>query len=89
MQITYCSPSGPTFIAILAGLKGLILVFGTIMSFTTRGVSDNFNESRPIAFSIYNTTFTSLIVMLIALMQNGILSLMLLLVFAIHWIALW
>ncbi len=29
-----------------------MLVFGTIMSFTTRGVNDNFNESRVIAFSV-------------------------------------
>jgi hypothetical protein len=60
-------------------------VFGTIMSFTTRGVSDNFNESKPIAFSIYNTTFTTLIVMLIGLLQSGVLSIMQLLVFAVHW----
>jgi hypothetical protein len=63
----------------------VLLVFGTIMSFTTRGVSDNFNESKPIAFSIYNTTFTTLIVMLIGLLQSGVLSIMQLLVFAVHW----
>ena len=84
------------------------------MSFTTRGVTQNFNESKPsermmsqqplmllfscsfvfvvliaVAFSIYNTTFTTLIVMLIGLLQNGALSIMQLIVFSIHWIALW
>lgn len=28
------------------------------MSFTTRGVSENFNESKSIAFSVYNQLFT-------------------------------
>ena len=86
--VSYCSPEAPALVAAMGALKGVLLVFGTIMSFTTRGVSDNFNESRPIAFSIYNTTFTTLIVMLIALLQNGVLSIFQLIVFAVHWIAL-
>jgi hypothetical protein len=36
----------------LGSAQAILLVFGTIMSFTTRGVNDNFNESRPIAFSV-------------------------------------
>jgi hypothetical protein len=32
--------------------QAILLVFGTIMSFTTRGVTDNFNESKPIAFAV-------------------------------------
>jgi hypothetical protein len=41
-----------TIAGILGGYKALMLLFGALMSFSTRSVSENFNESKPIALSV-------------------------------------
>jgi hypothetical protein len=48
------SPDSFVLLSIIGVIKGLVLVFGCIMAFTTRSVSENFNESKSIAFAIYN-----------------------------------
>ena len=53
--------------------RGLILLFGAVMSFSTRTVASNFSDSRPTALSIYNVCFCAVIVVPIALLQTGIL----------------
>jgi ABC-type xylose transport system permease subunit len=84
--IYFCSPDRVTMSAILGGYKGVILLFGALMSFSTRSVSENFNESKPIAFSIYNVLFTCCIVVPIALLQQSDgRTLYLLAVFTLFW----
>jgi hypothetical protein len=69
------------------GYKGLILLFGAMMSFSTRSVSENFNESKPIALAIYNVLFTSCIIVPIALLtQSDGRTLYLLAIFGVYWI---
>lgn len=48
------------FFAIVAYL-GLFLLFGVFLSIATRNVVSTFNESRLIAISIYNITFSSIV----------------------------
>ena len=83
----YCAPDSFALVICMAVVKGLILLFGVVMSFTTRGVSENFNESKSIAFSIYNQLFTVVIVALIGALQSGVLNIMMLMSFTIFWIA--
>jgi hypothetical protein len=72
----------------LIGYKGLMLLFGAMMSFSTRSVSENFNESKSIAFTIYNVLFTCLIIIPIALLQQSDgRTLYMLAIFAIYWIS--
>lgn len=86
LLVQYCAPDNLGLVATLGGCFALALVFGAIMSFTSeqtllgflefgfaflaRGVSENFNESKTIAWSIYSVLFTSLIVVLIAMLQQ-------------------
>jgi hypothetical protein len=87
--IYYCAPDSVTLPSVLGGYKGVMLLFGALMSFSTRSVSENFNESKPIAFSIYNVLFTSVIVLLIGLLQQSDgRTLYLLAIFTIYWITL-
>ena len=88
--IYYCSPKqGPGWVAAIGSYKGLMLLFGAIMSFSTRSVSENFNESRPIALSIYNVLFTCCLIIPIALLtSNDGRTLYLLAIFAIYWVTL-
>lgn len=87
--IYFCAPGNATYAGILGGYKGLILLFGAMMSFSTRSVSENFNESKPIAFSIYNVLFTCCIVVPIALLQQSDgRTLYILAVFTVYWITM-
>jgi hypothetical protein len=87
--IYFCAPSSVGFAAAIGSWKGLMLLFGAMMSFSTRSVSENFNESKPIAFSIYNVLFTCCIIIPIALLQQGDgRTLYLLAMFTIYWIAI-
>jgi hypothetical protein len=87
--IYYCAPQGATMIGIIGSYKGLMLLFGGLMSFSTRSVSENFNESKPIAFSIYNVLFTCCIIIPIALLnQSDGRTLYLLAIFTVYWITI-
>jgi hypothetical protein len=68
--IYYCAPSSPVLGSVLATTKGLMLLFGALMSFSTRSVAEHFNESRSIAFAIYNVLFTLAVIIPIALLQK-------------------
>jgi hypothetical protein len=78
-----------TIAGILGGYKALMLLFGALMSFSTRSVSENFNESKPIALAIYNVLFTACIIVPIAMLnQSDGRTLYLLAVFAVYWMTL-
>eukprot|EP00026_Physarum_polycephalum_P001316 Phypoly_transcript_01317.p1 GENE.Phypoly_transcript_01317~~Phypoly_transcript_01317.p1 ORF type:complete len:1012 (+),score=72.69 Phypoly_transcript_01317:355-3390(+) len=49
-----CVTHHPTFWAIFASTKGAWLVFGSILSVLTRHVAREYNESKSIAYAIYN-----------------------------------
>jgi hypothetical protein len=67
----------------------VLLLFGALMSFSTRSVAENFNESKSIAFSIYNVLFTLCLVIAIGLLQQGDgRTLYLLVIFTLFWIAM-
>jgi hypothetical protein len=69
--------------------QGLLLLFGALMSFSTRSVSENFNESRSIALSIYNVLFTLAVVILLALLQQSDgRTLIILVISTIYWVTL-
>jgi len=73
-----------------------------LQSFSTRSVSENFNESKSTAFSIYNVLFTCLLVIPIvskanvnetftrgsfqAMLQQGVVPVVELASFALFWI---
>jgi len=49
---------GTSMFAIVAVEKGLLLLFGALMAFSTRRVSSQFNESSQVALAIYNVVFS-------------------------------
>jgi phosphate transport system substrate-binding protein len=55
--------SGGTAFLIIIGLtKGGLLVYGALLAFSTRRVTEHFNESQTIAWAIYNVVFSGGIV---------------------------
>jgi hypothetical protein len=85
--VYYCAPHSIPLVATLSSTHGLLLLFGALMSFSTRSVSENFNESRSIAFAIYNVIFTLAIVILLALLQQSDgRTLMILVVATVYWV---
>ena len=87
---TQCSVSGDglTFLIIEAVSKGALLLYGALLAFSTRRVSDNFNESQSIAWAIYNVVFSVGIVtpIIIFIGATGDI-LILLMTFVMGWIA--
>jgi heme/copper-type cytochrome/quinol oxidase subunit 4 len=57
----YCAPDQVGFAAAIASIKGVVLLFGALMSFSTRSVSENFNESKPIAMTVSSVACDALI----------------------------
>jgi len=49
---------GTSMFAIVAVEKGILLLFGALMAFSTRRVSSQFNESSQVALAIYNVVFS-------------------------------
>ena len=49
---------GSSMFAVAAVEKGLLLLFGALMAFSTRKVTGQFNESSQIALAIYNVVFS-------------------------------
>ena len=62
-EATHCSVDGEgmIFVVIETVYKACILLAGTMLAFSTRKVSNAFNESSAIAWSIYNVLFSSII----------------------------
>ena len=90
-EYTQCGvPSGSSLnmFAVICAEKGILFVFGALMAFTTRKVTSTFNESQGISLSIYNLLFTIGIISPIILVVDAVGDvLILLLVFALLWIA--
>ena len=63
---------GNTLLALVAVSKGVLLVFGALMAFSTRRVSSTFNESSGIALAIYNVLFSIGIIAPIILVISAI-----------------
>ena len=72
-QYTQCGVhgTGVVMFAIVCVVKGLLLLFGAMMAFSTRHVTGKFNESGPIALTIYNCVFSVGIVVPIALLTSA------------------
>ena len=88
---TYCSAADRTAIQlliVLGGLKGILLLFGSVVAFTTRKVSTQFSESSQVAWSIYNTIFASvLLIGIIGFTQSSGTALYILVLILILWIS--
>ena len=79
---------GQTLLALVAVSKGVLLLFGALMAFTTRKVSSTFNESSGIALAIYNVLFSIGIIAPIILVIGAIGDvLVLLLLFLGLWVS--
>ena len=79
---------GRTILALVAVSKGVLLLFGALMAFTTRKVSSTFNESSGIALAIYNVLFSIGIIAPIILVISAIGDvLVLLLLFLGLWVS--
>ena len=79
---------GRTMLALVAVSKGVLLLFGALMAFTTRKVSSTFNESSGIALAIYNVLFSIGIIAPIILVIDAIGDvLVLLLLFLGLWVS--
>jgi len=79
---------GETYLIILGVVKGCALLFGTVMSFSTRKVSSTFNESSSVGWSIYNAIFACIVVIAIVAFvgANGD-TLVLMEMFLVFWVA--
>jgi uncharacterized membrane protein len=53
-------------------IKGIWLLVGVLLAFSTRSVSDQFNESKSIALAIYNVVFAVGLIAPIAALINAI-----------------
>ena len=79
---------GRTMLALVAVSKGVLLLFGALMAFTTRKVTSTFNESSGIALAIYNVLFSIGIIAPIILVIGAIGDvLVLLLLFLGLWVS--
>lgn len=76
------------YIMILSVEKAGLLLFGSIMSFTTRKVSHKFNESTSVTWSIYNTVLATCVIILVISFIDAVgSSLVVLMLIVIYWIA--
>jgi len=60
-SVTSDSGAGIGFVGVVAAGKGLLLLFGALMAFSTRNVKAAFNESAQISWTIYNTLLAALL----------------------------
>jgi phosphate transport system substrate-binding protein len=56
---------GSIFLGLIGVTKGGMLLYGALLAFSTRRVSENFNESQTIAWAIYNVVFCGGIIAII------------------------
>ena len=88
-QYLQCNiPSNSTVYVIILGVeKAMLLLFGCVMSFSTRKVSGTFNESTSVAWSIYNTILaTAILIPIIAFVKALGDTLIVLILIIILWI---
>ena len=89
-QYTQCGTvgDGNRFLAVIGVTKGALLLYGALLAFSTRRVTDHFNESQSIAWAIYNVLFSVGITIPIIVFVGAIGDVMVLLVlFVILWIS--
>jgi hypothetical protein len=66
-NITYqCYSSTPGFLYALLAFNCALLLFGCFLAIKTRKLPQNYNESKHLAFSIYNATLTLFVVVPVA-----------------------
>ena len=79
---------GGRFLIVIGVTKGALLLYGALLAFSTRRVTDHFNESQSIAWAIYNVVFSIGIVIPIIVFVGAIGDVMiLLLLFVTLWIS--
>ena len=68
-QYTQCGTigEGSSFLIVIGVTKSILLLYGSLLAFSTRRVTDHFNESQSIALAIYNVVFSGGIIILIIL----------------------
>ena len=88
---TDCQPAAgaaSVVFTIEAIIKSGMLVGGVLLAFATRGVADEFNESRSIALAVYNLVLVLLLIVPILVVVNAVGdAFVILLLFLIAWIA--
>jgi len=63
--VTVCRSSTDVFLWLLMSYDFLLLICGCVMAFLTRNSPSNYNESKHIAFSVYNGTVTIVAIVLV------------------------
>jgi phosphate transport system substrate-binding protein len=89
-QYTQCGTvgDGSRFLIVIGVTKGVLLLYGALLAFSTRRVTDHFNESQSIAWAIYNVVFSVGIVIPIIVFVGAVGDVIVMLVlFVILWIA--
>ncbi len=71
-QYLQCNTTDYTYVSLLGAEKAVLLLFGCVMSFSTRKVSGTFNESTSVAWSIYNTILATVILLPIIAFVNAL-----------------
>ena len=66
---TQCGTTGDgsKMLIVVGVTKGALMLYGALLAFSTRRVTDHFNESQSIAWAIYNVVFSISIIVLIIL----------------------
>ena len=89
-QYTQCdvTSAGAPYLVILGVIKACFLLFGTVMSFSTRKVSSTFNESSPVGWSIYNAIVACVVIIAIVTFTGAVGdTLVLMELFLVFWVA--
>eukprot|EP00026_Physarum_polycephalum_P010194 Phypoly_transcript_10347.p1 GENE.Phypoly_transcript_10347~~Phypoly_transcript_10347.p1 ORF type:complete len:388 (+),score=30.88 Phypoly_transcript_10347:1-1164(+) len=61
-----CTRTNPAFWAVFIGYKGLWLVAGVVVSFMTRNIREDYNESKNIVLAIYNCFVIMVVAVILA-----------------------
>jgi len=72
-EITYeCDISFPSsvFVIILIVLQALLLAFNCVVSFLLRNIPSSFNESKHIAFTVYNSAIMMAVAIVLIIVFN-------------------
>jgi hypothetical protein len=75
------------FIVLLGGFKAALILFGAVMAFSTRKVETTFNESKSMAWAIYNLIMAVIIMCLLLAVTQAVGDLQIILIEVIYfWI---
>ncbi len=66
------SNQGMPYLLVLGAEKAALLLFGSVMSFSTRKVTQTFNDSTTVAWAIYNTIIATSVVLPISTLLGDI-----------------